>query len=132
MARETPVGPPWITTSSQYLRDGVKSTGLWRTPSIVAPSWLFHDTISSVLVVQFAVCAFMPVSFFVCCGVRLEPDSASEETGATNTSAIDFASEPRQATFDASREKLKLEPTHESPSDSPAIPFLSRFMPLRY
>ena len=48
-ARETPVGPPWITTSSGYLRDGSKSAGLCRTPSIVAPSWLFHDTSSSVL-----------------------------------------------------------------------------------
>ena len=42
---------------------GSKSAGLCRTPSIVAPSWLFHDTTSSVLAVQLAVCAFMSVSF---------------------------------------------------------------------
>ena len=64
-ARETPVGPPWITTSSGYFFAGSKSIGLWSTPSIVAPSWLFHETTSSVLVAQPAVCAFMSVSFFV-------------------------------------------------------------------
>jgi hypothetical protein len=64
-ARETPVGPPWMTTSNGYLRVGSKSSGLCSTPSIVVPSWLFHDTTSSALVVQPAVCAFMSVSFFV-------------------------------------------------------------------
>ena len=39
------------------------------------------------------------------------------EAGATKTSAIDFASDTRNATLDPSREKLKLDPT--DPSDAP-------------
>src|SRR5258705_8627514 len=103
-ARDTPVGPPWITTSSGYLRAGLKSTGLWRIPSIVATSWLFHDTTSSVLVAQFAACAFMSV-------IRL---GLAMVTGATAISAIDLASEARNATRDPSRETLKLDPTDAS------------------
>ena len=64
-----------------YLRAGSKLSGLWRTPSMAAPSWLFHDTTSSVLVVQFVVWLFMLVNFLV----------------ATYTSAIDFASARRYA-----------------------------------
>src|SRR6185503_20320972 len=103
-ARDTPVGPPWMTMSSGYLRDGSKSAGLWRTPSIAAPSWLFHETTSSVLVVSGAVCLFMSVSFLGLASVA----------AATNTSGTDLASEPRNATREPSREKVKPEPTHAS------------------
>src|SRR6185503_20604018 len=103
-ARDTPVGPPWMTMSSGYLRDGSKSAGLWRTPSIAAPSWLFHETTSRMLVTRAAVCAFMSVSFFGLASVA----------AATNTSGTDLASAPRNATRDPSRESVKLEPTHVS------------------
>src|SRR5262245_63626067 len=84
-----------MTTSSGYLRDGLKSSGLCSTPSIVTPSWLFHETTSSVLVAQFAACALVSVS------LRAEDMRA---IGATKTSAIDVGSEPRYATVDPSRE----------------------------
>src|SRR6185295_14103720 len=99
IARDTPVGPPWMTTSSGYLRDGSKSIGLCRTPSIVAPSWLFHETTSSVPVAQLATCAFMSVAFFsggvrpVSCGVRLKPDTTYD----MYTSDMVFASARRHA-----------------------------------
>src|SRR6185295_2189317 len=57
-----PVGPPWMMTRSGYFLPGWKPIGLWRTPSIVAPSWLFHDTTSSALFAHFAVCAVKSVS----------------------------------------------------------------------
>src|SRR2546425_12707443 len=101
-----------MTTSSGYLRDGSKSNGLCSTPSIVAPSWLFHDTTSSVLVAQFDVCTLVSVSFFAC-RVRLEPDT-TDSRGATNTSAIDFGSVPRNATVDLSREMGNENMTTES------------------
>src|SRR5438445_692304 len=104
-----------MTTSSGYLRAGLKSTGLWRTPSIVAPSWLFHDTTSSVLVVQLAVCAVKSVSWRGTC----------IEAGATKTSAIDFASEARNATRDPSLEKVKLDPTDASAGASRVTVFVS-------
>ena len=43
-----PVGPPWITTNNGYFFAGSKSFGRLRTPSIVAPSVLFHDTTSEI------------------------------------------------------------------------------------
>src|ERR1700745_3294346 len=87
-----------MTTSSGYLRDGSKSTGLCRTPSMVAPSWLFQETTSSVLVFQFDVCALVSVSLRAV---------VSDVTGATNTSASDFGSEPRNATVEPSRDSEK-------------------------
>src|SRR6187431_2872897 len=60
--REIPVGPPWMTTRSGYFFPAWNPIGLCRTPSIVAPSWLFHDTTSSALFAHFAVCAVMSVS----------------------------------------------------------------------
>src|SRR6185503_194975 len=83
-----------MTISSGYLRDGSKSTGLCSTPSIVAPSWLFHETTSSVLVVQFDAGALVSVSLRAV---------DSDAVGATNTSAIDLASDPRNATVNPSR-----------------------------
>src|SRR5215217_1472101 len=99
--RETPVGPPWITTSRGYLRDGSKSAGLCRTPSMAAPSWLFHDTTSRVPIAKRAICAFMSVSFVGFASVA----------GPTNTSAIDAASAPKNAAREPSRESVKFEPT---------------------
>ena len=52
-----------MTTSSGYLREGSKSAGLCSTPSIAAPSWLFHETTSSEPIAKRAICAFMSVSF---------------------------------------------------------------------
>src|SRR5580765_3529132 len=105
MARDTPVGPPWITTSNGYFFDASKSAGLCRTPSIVAPSWLFHDTTSSVLAVQPAVCAFMSVSF-------LAP---------TYTSLIVFAPARRHAIVWPSFDTEKLELTVASGAGTFAI-----------
>src|SRR5947209_5837238 len=88
-----------MTTSSGYVRAGSKSFGLCRMPPIAAPSWLFHETTSSVLVIQLAACAFMSVSFFSCAvrlvsrGVRLKPDA----TYPTNTSDMVFESARRHA-----------------------------------
>src|SRR6185295_12067933 len=104
MARDTPVGPPWMTMSRGYLRAGSKSAGLCRTPSIVAPSWLVHETTSRVLVTKPAVCAFMSVSFLGFASVA----------AATNTSGTERASDPRNATLEPSRESVKLDPTHAS------------------
>src|SRR6266571_6683572 len=99
-----------MTTSSGYLRDGSKSIGLCRTPPIAAPSWLFHETTSSVPVIQLATCAFMSVSFFSCgarpgpCEVRLRPDATDptsrlepDATYPTYTSDMAFASARRHA-----------------------------------
>src|SRR6185436_8119625 len=123
MARDTPVGPPWMTMSSGYLRDGSKFDGLCSTPSIVAPSWLFHEMTSSVLVVKAAVCAFRSVSRRAC-SVRLEPDATSV-SGATKTSGSERASAPRNAMLEPSREKEKLEPTQASADDRRVIALLS-------
>src|SRR6266850_4129053 len=108
-----------MTTSSGYLRDRSKSNGLCSTPSIVAPSWLFHDTTSSVLVAQFNVCALVSVSFFAR-RVRLAPDT-TDSRGATNTSAIDVGSDPRNATDDPSRESENDDMTTASPGASRVI-----------
>src|SRR6186713_1713299 len=99
-----------MTTSSGYLREGSKSNGLCSTPSIVAPSWLFHETISSVLLVQPPVCALVSVSFLV----RLKPD-------ATYSSDIDFASERRYAYVLPSFVNEKLEFTAGSAAVTLAI-----------
>jgi hypothetical protein len=81
----------------------------------VVPSRLFHDTTSSVLVVQFLVWAFMSVSFFGFAGVAR----------AMNTSAMLVASAARNATVEPSRERLKLEPTHASAGARRVIALLS-------
>jgi hypothetical protein len=60
---------------------------------MAAPSWLFHDTTSSVLVVQFVVWLFMSVSFLF----------------ATYSSAIDFASARRYAIASPSLDSEKPE-----------------------
>src|SRR5258706_15949831 len=96
-----------MTTSSGYLRAGSKASCLCRTPSTIAPSWLFHDTTSSALVVQFAVCALRLVSFRV----------------PTNTSAIDFASARREAIVAPSFDSEKLELTVWSTDDTFATDF---------
>src|SRR6185369_11443177 len=111
-----PVGPPWMTTSRGYFFAGSKSAGLCSTPSIVAPSWLFHDTTSSVPAGQPAVCAFRSVSFF-------DP---------TNTSAIDVASERSDAIVSPSFEREKLELTVRSTGDTFVIALVSGFSLYRY
>src|SRR5438552_14486051 len=127
-----PVGPPWMTTSSGYLRGSLvraelapPSTGLCRTPSIVVPSWLFHDTTSSVLVAQLRVCALKSVSLIggvrLAGGVRLKPDA----TSATNTSPIDFASLPINATIEPSCVKLNVDRTDSSDAASRRIVFVA-------
>ena len=93
-----------MTTSSGYFRPAAKSGGLCRTPSIVAPSWLFHDTTSRVVAVHADVCAFMSVS--------LRADFKLE--GPTKTSAIDFESAPRKAIAEPSRDSEKPDPIHSS------------------
>src|SRR3954451_21419680 len=98
-----------MTTSSGYFRAGSKLDGLWRTPSIVTPSWLFHDTTSSVLVVQLAVCELKSVSLRG--SVRLKPDATSRTPDATCTSGIVLASAPRYANAAPSAESEKLELT---------------------
>ena len=62
VGRDTPVGPPCITTSSGYRLPVSNPAGLCRTPSIVAPSRLFHDTTSSDAMDHPDVCARMSVS----------------------------------------------------------------------
>src|ERR1041385_4977946 len=47
MGRDTPVGPPWMTTSSGYFLDGSKCAGLCSTPSMGMPSLLFQETSST-------------------------------------------------------------------------------------
>src|SRR5215470_15589984 len=94
-----------MTTSSGYLRDGSKSTGLCRTPSMVAPSWLFHETTSSVLVVHPEVCELVSVSLRAV---------ESDAIGATKTSPSDFGSDSRNATDDPSRDREKLDITTAS------------------
>ena len=59
-----PVGPPWITTSSGYRFPAWKPTGLCRTPSIAAPSWLFQVMSSGVRCGHDATCADMAVNCF--------------------------------------------------------------------
>src|SRR5438094_4739408 len=103
-ALDTPVGPPWMTTSSGYFLVASKSSGLCSTPSMVVPSWLFHETISSALVRHFAVCAEKSVSF-VGRGACTAPAS-SVLMFAANTSGSDSGSEPTYATVDPSRERL--------------------------
>src|SRR5262245_23959725 len=125
MARDTPVGPPWITTSSGYLRDGSKSSGLCSTPSIAVPSWLFHDTISRVLVVHPDVCPFIAVSFFA-------SRSAGPSTDATYTSPIDVASAPRNAAVRPSRVTVNADATHASPGVSRTMAFVSGSRRYRY
>src|SRR5947207_12374274 len=98
MGLETPVGPPWMTTSSGYLRAASKSAGLCSTPSTVVPSWLFHEITSRVLPIQPAVCAFMSVNL-------------RAEGSATYTSGIDFGSARRKAAIEPSLESEKPEST---------------------
>src|SRR3954451_2344307 len=125
-----------MTTSSGYFRAGSKLDGLWRTPSIATPSWLFHDTTSSVLVVQLAVCALKSVSLRG--SVRLKPDATSRTPDATSrtvdatsrtldatyTSGIVFASAPRYAYAAPSTDNEKLEPTMRSEGPIFAIDFV--------
>src|SRR6185503_7866223 len=117
-----PVGPPWMTISSGYLRDGSKSAGLCSTPSMAAPSWLFQETISRVPMAKRASCAFMSVSL----------TGLASEDGATNTSATDRASAPRKATRLPSRDNEKLEPTQASDGARRAIALLEGSSRKRY
>src|SRR5262245_34820173 len=103
--REVPVGPPWITTSSGYFLPGTNPTGLCRTPSIVVPSWLFHDTTSMVPFGHFAVWAVMSVSF---------RGFSTAATGDTYTSAIVPASLAVYATVRPSGVRLNADPMNAS------------------
>src|SRR4026209_1520054 len=46
VGRETPVGPPWITTISGYFLPASKPIGFCSTPSMRAPSLLVQETTS--------------------------------------------------------------------------------------
>jgi hypothetical protein len=50
-----------MTTNSGYFRLGSNPAGLCSTPSIVAPSRLFHDTISALPTGQPRICRVMSV-----------------------------------------------------------------------
>src|SRR2546422_2049801 len=111
-----------MTTSSGYLRRASKSAGLCSTPSIVVPSWLFHETTSRELPTQPVVCAFMSVN------LRGDVNVA----GATYTSDIVFESAPRNATFAPSREKVKLDPIHSSAGARRVVVFVAGSSRYRY
>ena len=86
------------------LREESKSAGLWRMPSIAAPSWLFHETTSSVLVMKGAVCVCMSGSFFGLASVAAATKHLRHRPGVR--------AEKRDRR--PSRESVKLEPTDVS------------------
>src|SRR4029077_12793971 len=105
LGRETPVGPPWITTRSGYLRPAWKPTGLCRPPSTSAPSWLFHEITSSALAGQPATCFVMSVSLRGFSAVAI---------GATYSSPSVEASDAVNAVHWPSGVMLKPDPIHLS------------------
>src|SRR6476660_2061001 len=105
VGRDVPVGPPWMTTRSGYFFPAWKPIGLCRTPSMVAPSWLFHETTSSALLAHDAICAVMSVS------LRGLSDGVS---GAMKISPSVEASAAEKAAHCPSGVRLKPDPIQRS------------------